>query len=330
MESGHTVEQLAEWLRGDAAQPHDQHIRHLDGQRQVAAWQEVEAPALQPLWKAQGVYLVTGGLGGLGRIFAADIARHAPGATLVLTGRRELDDAGRQQLRELEAMGATATYHAIDASDRSAVRQALLQIREDHGTLDGILHSAGVIQDSLLLRKTEEQIRAVLSAKVHGLVHLDEASSDIELDWFIGFSSISAALGNLGQTDYAAANGFMDEYLRQRQERVALGQRHGRSLSINWPLWKHGGMHVGEAIESAMERNTGMVALPTAEGLQALQHVAGGNGVQAMLLHGQSARLRQWLGLSAPAVAGADAVVSAAGAAAGAARIPFIFSTERK
>ncbi|MBP6800303.1 MAG: SDR family NAD(P)-dependent oxidoreductase, partial [Zoogloea sp.] len=295
--AGQTLQALAEQLEQDAARPHDRHIRHLDGQRQVLGWQEVEpdleteaqdaagsASTVPPApWKAGGVYLLSGGLGGLGRILAEQMARQAPGATLVLTGRRALDEAGRHSLRALEALGATARYLQLDVSDAQAVRQAVQQIQEDHQTLDGIVHAAGVLQDSLLANKSEAQIRAVLAAKVQGLIHLDQASRAIELDWFIALSSISAVVGSAGQTDYAAANGFMDAYLEQRQAQVAQGQGHGRSLSINWPLWRDGGMHIDEASARSLRQSTGLHELPTAQGLQALQRIAAGGGAQAMV-----------------------------------------------
>ncbi|MEJ2228221.1 MAG: polyketide synthase dehydratase domain-containing protein, partial [Alphaproteobacteria bacterium] len=129
---------LAAKLAENARTPHDAEIRYTDGAREVAGWRELaaapEAAPAQP-WRADGVYMITGGLGGLGLIFAREIAEQAPGATLVLTGRRELDDAGRQSLRELEALGARPEYHSVDVADRATVEHFLLQIQEDHGGL---------------------------------------------------------------------------------------------------------------------------------------------------------------------------------------------------
>ena len=95
-----------------------------------------------------------------------------------------------------------------------------------------------------------------------GLVNLDEASKDIALDCFICFSSISAQ-GNIGQADYAAANAFMDAYAGYRNTLVALKQRHGQTLSINWPLWAEGGMQVDAVTEQMLMQNTGMIASKT-------------------------------------------------------------------
>ncbi|MDC8758420.1 SDR family NAD(P)-dependent oxidoreductase [Janthinobacterium fluminis] len=294
--SGVGADALAAMLAANAACPQDVVIRHVDGQREVADWEEMTAEAAAPPpWKADGVYLLTGGLGGLGQLFATEIARRARGVTLVLTGRRELDDAGRQHVRALEALGATVAYRALDVADREAVRQLVLQVREEYQGLHGIVHAAGVLRDSLLLKKTPEEVEAVLAPKVAGLLHLDEASRDVELDWLICFSSTSAALGNAGQADYAAANGFLDSYAHYRNGLAAQGLRHGRTVSVNWPLWKEGGMQVDAATLQVMEQVAGLVPLASDDGLQALYRICGGAGAQAMVLSGVAGRIRQRL-----------------------------------
>ncbi|MDC8758414.1 SDR family NAD(P)-dependent oxidoreductase [Janthinobacterium sp. hw3] len=293
--SGVDADALAAMLAANAACPQDVLIRHVDGQREVAGWEEMTAEAAAPPWKADGVYLLTGGLGGLGQLFATEIARRARGVTLVLTGRRELDDAGRQHVRALEALGATVAYRALDVADREAVRQLVLQVREEYQGLHGIVHAAGVLRDSLLLKKTPEEVEAVLAPKVAGLLHLDEASRDVELDWLICFSSTSAALGNAGQADYAAANGFLDSYAHYRNGLAAQGLRHGRTVSLNWPLWKEGGMRMDAASEARIAQLTGLTALASEAGFEALYGVLGAGVGQAMVLQGAPAKVRRWL-----------------------------------
>jgi polyketide synthase PksN len=308
------VAQLAARLEDNARSPQDVQVRYGEGERQVLAWSELaDGPALVP-WKERGVYLLTGGLGGLGQVFAREIAQRARGATLVLTGRRALDDAARESLRALETLGATVQYRVLDVADREAVRQLVLQVHEDHAALDGIVHGAGVLRDSLLLNKTPQGLREVLAAKVAGLVHLDEASRDIALDCFLCFSSIAAVTGNAGQADYAAANGFMDAYAAWRNSLVAQGQRHGHTLSLNWPLWCEGGMRVDEATERAMQQATGLVALRTASGIEALYRALGSGQDQVLVMEGEPARLRTLLA-GTPAAAAAQAAPGATPAA---------------
>ncbi|MHA6907989.1 SDR family NAD(P)-dependent oxidoreductase [Ralstonia pseudosolanacearum] len=311
------VEGLASKLKENSRSAQDVQIRYDAGERQVLGWGELSGVQPRMPWKDGGVYLITGGLGGLGRLFAKEIAQRTQGAVLVLTGRRELDDAGRAQIRELEALGATVEYRVLDVADREAVRQLVLQVQEDHETLNGIVHSAGVLRDGLLTRKTQADLEAVLAPKVSGLLNLDEASRDIPLDCLIAFSSMTSVKGNVGQADYAAGNGFMDAYAAYRNGLSAAGQRHGRMLTVNWPLWREGGMQVEAAIERDVTESTGMAAMPTASGIDALYLAWGSGSDQIAVMAGDLERLRREMTAHAAATEPASSVPVAAVPAAG-------------
>ena len=156
-----------------------------------------------------------------------------------------------------------------DLGDLDQVKQAVAAIREEYGQLNGIVHSAGVIADNLILKKTSAEFTQVLAPKVTGTFNLDQASRDVELDFLVLFSSIAGAFGNLGQADYAAANGFMNQFAAYRNRLAAAQQRHGVTRSINWPLWLPGGMRIDAAIEERLRRTTGIQPMQTATGLQA-------------------------------------------------------------
>ncbi len=103
------------------------------------------------------------------------------------------------------------------------------------------IHAAGVNRDNFLIKKTPEECDAVLGPKVAGLVHLDEASKALPLEFFICFSSLAGVLGHIGQADYAAANAFMDAFAQQRAAKVPDDQtnRHpnasvGKRLESDW------------------------------------------------------------------------------------------------
>ena len=102
-----------------------------------------------------------------------------------------------------------------------------------------------------------------------GTFHLDQASQGVELDFFVLFSSIAGALGNVGQADYACANSFMDQFAAYRNRQVAANRRHGRTRSINWPLWRDGGMGIDAARLEWLQRTTGLQRLQTANGMRA-------------------------------------------------------------
>ncbi|HEY8023894.1 MAG TPA: amino acid adenylation domain-containing protein, partial [Burkholderiaceae bacterium] len=274
-------------------------IRYSQGSRTVACWSEIQGggAVLMP-WKHNGVYLITGGAGGLGLIFARDIAAKANNAVLILTGRSHAGEATLGEIRALEQLGAIVHYRQVDVGDYAAVAQLVQGIDDEFEGLNGILHAAGVVRDSLLNRKTRRQLQEVLHAKVAGTVNLDHASRNMALDCFICFSSIAGALGNVGQADYAAANAFMDEFAAYRSELVASGQRRGRTLSVNWPLWQDGGMQVDAATRKKMVLQFGMHALTTQSGLAALGHALVGTQSQVLVVAGEPVRIGQMLGIT--------------------------------
>jgi len=239
-------------LTDGARTPQVQQIRYLAGQRQVRHWEAVSDVAPRPArgedsedrlaFKDQGVYVITGGLGGLGLMLARQIARHCRDAVVVLLGRSALDEGKQALLAELRQQGLDAQYRAIDVTQGEALRELARELMRVHGRVNGVLHLAGVLRDGLLRTKSRQQQQEVFAPKVQGTVNLDLAFADARLDFLALFSSVASVVGNVGQTDYAAANAFMDTYAAHRQSLFIAGKRHGRTVSINWPLWLEGGM----------------------------------------------------------------------------------------
>src|SRR5260370_300312 len=231
-----TTEELARQLQAEMPQQLNQLVRYEQGLRQVLRWQEVVAGTEMPpvTFKDHGVYLITGGLGGLGTLFAKEILKQAPQVTLVLTGRSALNTERQSLLDGLSTPAGRVSYRQVDVGDLNQARQLVEAITSEYGQLDGILHSAGIIADNFILKKTSVEFNQVLGPKVTGTYNLDEATRDIELDFFVLFSSISGAMGNVGQDDYAAAESFLDQSVIYRNALVASKQRHRRNRSINW------------------------------------------------------------------------------------------------
>ncbi|WP_327320411.1 SDR family NAD(P)-dependent oxidoreductase [Streptomyces sp. NBC_01235] len=251
----------------------------------VAGWTELpdrEAPAP---WCDGGVYLVTGGRGGIGRLLAAEIVRRTPGASVVLVGRSPAHELPG------ELGDARVSYRQADVADSGAVRRLVAGVLAEHGRLDGVLHAAGVLRDGLLAHKTPEDLAAVLAPKSAGARNLDEATRDLPLDLFVLFSSATGSFGNVGQADYAAANGFLDRFADHRAALVARGERHGTTVSVGWPLWAEGGMTVDDATVAAL-RDIGLAPLATADAMRALYRALASGRSHLVALTGELARLR--------------------------------------
>lgn len=113
------------------------------------------------------------------------------------------------------------------------------------------------------------------------------------LDFFILFSSLSGSLGSIGQSDYAAANVFMDMYAGYRNRLADLSQRHGQTLSVNWPLWRDGGMQVDQETEKRLVQLAGIVPMRAEKGIQALYQALHSEANQVMVIEGDVQKIKQ-------------------------------------
>jgi acyl transferase domain-containing protein/acyl carrier protein/aryl carrier-like protein len=316
-----TVTAIVEELQSPSRQEIEVRRRAGDGahaQRRVRVLAE-QALAASPTGdvplKHGGVYLITGGLGGLGLLFARHLAERYR-ARLVLSGRSALDAAGEQKLQQLQAQGAEAIYLQADVADADRARDLVAGARTRFGNLNGVIHSAGVNDDALLIRKDRERFRRVLAPKVQGTLHLDRATADEPLDLFVLFSSGAGSFGNVGQTDYAYANAFMDAFAEHRERARARRTRFGKTLSIAWPFWLEGGMQLSAAELQRTEERTGLCALPTDIGLGYWDTLLRADLPRTLALYGHPAKIAAYCApADADAAPGAPATATVTGVA---------------
>jgi polyketide synthase PksN len=246
--------------------------------------------------REKGVYLITGGAGGLGLIFAQFLAKEYR-AKLVLTGRSTLTPEREAKLEELRKSGSEVLYVPADISNYEDVRKLVHESTARFGEINGIIHAAGVIKDSLTRNKTREEMSAVCAPKIYGTLHLDEITKNQKLDFFVTFSSLAAVAGNAGQCDYSFANHFMDSFAAERELLRAKGARSGKTLSINWSLWANGGMKVDEQTELYFKKTLGISPLSTATGLEAFVRGLASKTSQFAILEGVQEKVELAWGL---------------------------------
>ncbi|MBD8525904.1 SDR family NAD(P)-dependent oxidoreductase [Pseudomarimonas arenosa] len=257
----------------------------------------------------RGIYLITGGAGGLGLMFAEHLSKQFQ-ARLVLSGRAALKPEAEAALESMRAAGAEVVYVAADVSRREDVERLVRVCKDSFGGLHGIIHSAGVLRDAYLRNKTREEMAAVFAPKIRGSVLLDDATRNEPLDFFVMFSSLAALAGNAGQSDYSFANHFMDAFAAQRNALARAGQRHGKALSLNWSIWAEGGMRLDEQTALFFERNLGIRPLQSEVGIQALMLGLHSDLPHLAVLQGVKDKVERAWGIGepdAPAVAGSAA-----------------------
>jgi amino acid adenylation domain-containing protein len=244
--------------------------------------------------KKQGVYMITGGMGGLGLIFGEYLASEYK-ASLILTGRSDLTPEKHEQLRKLKSSGAEVLYLKADVAKPEDMERVFNESKTKFKGINGIIHSAGVIRRGFIRETTQQDIDQVLIPKVEGTIYLDQYFKDEPLDFFVLFSSISSEIESLGLPAYSVANAFLDNFAELREGLRSDKKRFGKTLFINWPLWKHGGMQPGRQTEKILSQTLGMTLLKTETGLNAFTRGLTFSQTGFMVIEGDPTKIRHAL-----------------------------------
>ncbi|MGL4106801.1 SDR family NAD(P)-dependent oxidoreductase [Clostridium sp. LP20] len=225
-------------------------------------------------------YIITGGLGSLGLVFARYLSSKAK-VNISLINRSEFIDRKNwdkilqegkdikninkiKQIRDIERNGSKVSCYSADISDQRSMKKVLEKIRSIYGEINGVIHAAGVASDSLLVLKDTEEFRNVLSGKVEGAFVLDKLTENDNLEFFINFSSVVTILGMQGQGDYTAANSFLNSFSSYQR-------KNGKnSITIIWPAWKEVGMAVDYELS---KEGTLFEMIKTEEALEAFEEI---------------------------------------------------------
>ena len=250
------LEQLLAELRGETA---DTLIAYRGGRRWVQTFAPVrlaEPVGRVPRLREQGVYLISGGLGGMGLVLAEHLARTLR-ARLILLGRsafparsdwaawlntHDANDATSRRIRQihtLEELGAEVLVISADVTDVEQMQAAVAQGVARFGALHGVIHAAGVAGGGLIQLKTPEAAERVLAPKTRGLLALLEGCRGQPLEVLVLCSSLTAIVGEFGQADYAAANAFLDAFAHAQAAQGSVF-----TVTINWDNWREVGMAV--------------------------------------------------------------------------------------
>jgi NAD(P)-dependent dehydrogenase (short-subunit alcohol dehydrogenase family) len=273
LEDGRPAEVCAEFLLKElSAGTADAVVAYRGKRRWVRAFEPVllaKNARIEPNLREGGVYLITGGLGGIGLELAGYLAKAAR-AKLVLISRTGLPDRGQwqhwlethkeqdavsQKIRKVKAIeneGSQVLVLRADVCNFARMKAAIGHAQDRFGRIHGVIHAAGIAGGGPMRLKEPEAAASVLAPKVEGTLVLGELLRETRLDWVVLCSSLSAHLGGIERVDYCSANAFLDAYAQSHLSEQNL-------ISVNWCAWQGIGMasntEVPADLKGQSERN---------------------------------------------------------------------------
>lgn len=285
-----TFENFADLLWKETYVSENKNVYYADGVRKVTAIVEEALPNNpKNVLKNGGVYVITGGLGGLGIIFAKWLAQKYS-AKLVLVNRSS-PDKNRERFEQIKQYGSDAIYLQADVCDISQMQNVIAKAKESFGKIDGFIHAAGLEGGSSILDKSEKEFKDILSANINGTLVIDEVLKNEDLDFICYFSSNAAILGDFGSGCYAAGKRFQTAY--------ALSKKDGKKrIVINWPLWHSIGMNLkDEQASSLYMKSSGQKLLEEQDGTAVFEKVLSMDFCQHLVFDGIRGNVYRFLNI---------------------------------
>ncbi len=230
--------------------------------------------------KEDGVYLITGGIDGIGFEVAKYLASACKNIKLALINRSKVPEISQWKeilgkaedgglcarisaIMAIEAMGAQVAYFSADVSDFAAMKEVRDKLKERFGKINGVIHGAGITEESLISQKSESKFIETLLPKVNGTWILNYMTREENLDFFVMFSSVASIFSAPGQSDYAAANAYLDSFASYRKAKGL------KATTINWVAWKETGM----ALKQGFVSDTVFKAIKTVKAIELFDKV---------------------------------------------------------
>lgn len=218
--------------------------------------------------RPDATYLITGGLSGLGAVTARHLAERGARHLALVSRRGGRAPEAAELLADLREHGVQTTAYAVDATDEAAMKHVIDSIQASGHPLSGIIHGAMVLHDAPLSELSDDDVRAVLAPKVTGAWILDKLTCNLNLDFFICYSSATTMLGNVRQSAYAASNAALDALIRRRHRTGLPG------LSIQWGAIADAGYVERNQLLERMHA-VGLIPFPASQAMAELSDLTG-------------------------------------------------------
>jgi natural product biosynthesis luciferase-like monooxygenase protein len=265
-----------------------------------------------PPLRQGGVYLITGGLGGIGLVLAKHLAQTVK-AKLVLLGRSapstrdnweqwlathdESDNQSKtiRKLQELEALGAEVKVISADVANIEQTRAAITIAQNHFGQINGVIHAAGITGEKSFCTIAEigtTECEQHFQPKIQGLLVLAKVLENKQIDFCLLMSSLSSVLGGLGYVAYSAANLFMDAFVEQQNQKNSIPWK-----SVNWDAWQ---LSAENQTSRTIGRTLAELAIKPEEGIKAFQRILSWDQANQVVVStgNLQARMEQWLNIT--------------------------------
>lgn len=237
--------------------------------------------------KQGGTYLISGGLGGLGVIFSKYLSREY-NANLILTGRSKYARKQAELLYEINSLGGKAEYFSGDISNEKEMVEVFRAGENKFGEINGVIHAAGLANHTSIVDKTITEFENTLVPKVEGSIIIQKVAKSRNIDFICNFSSSAAILGDFGVCDYSVANRFLMSFDSDQKSSTKV-------ISINWPLWRNGGMGLGHEKDLIYIEKTGQKLLDDQTGVKLFEKLLTQGLKQTLVLYGKEDNINNFL-----------------------------------
>lgn len=267
----------------------EKEVLYQNGLRKIRSYCGVKLEAATQIFQEGQTCLITGGLKGTGYELAKLLVHHY-GVRLVLLGKSILDRELEERLRLLQETGRKINYYTCDITNEDEVKNIIAELKEKNIYINGMIHCAGVIADGLICNKRDKSYQKVIDTKFSGYRNIEINLDQSELKFCVLFSSLTAVLGNEGQSDYGYANSLIDYYAEYQKE-----SGHGPTVvSIAWPYLETGEM--GLRMNQNVLMESGMEAMTEREILAVIVQAVCANEPRLMVWKGELSKFEKFVG----------------------------------